>query len=131
MGVDAEVKRYALLQSLIELDPAKEYLAAPFQYRGRLSPRQERMLRGLEAYGWLADALELHLLIHHEPWSVETEKALERRGLLRRTSDLREVYLTLAGWLWLEAHPTTYRANKPPADRTRPAAQGDGSCPAV
>lgn len=68
-----------------------------------LSPRMERMLRWVYDHGWLVDVIGLHLAAG--PWSVETEKALARRGLLARTEDRTEVCLTVRGWLWLKGRP--------------------------
>ena len=89
---------------MTELDPAVEYRNTPPQYRGRLSPRMEAMLRYVDEQGWMVNVLDLAM---HTPWSLETRKALLRRGLLARTESGNVVYMTLAGWLWLQAHPET------------------------
>ena len=89
---------------MTDLDPAVEYATSPTQYRGPLSPRMEAMLRYI-GERWLVDVIRLAL--DSGPWSVETEKALARRGLVARVGDRWEVALTQAGWLWLLAHPKT------------------------
>ena len=88
-----------------DLDPAVAYRTSPTQYRGRLSPRMRAMLGYVERNGCAIGVIALGL--DCGPWSVETEKALTRRGLLARTEDKWDVQLTEAGWLWLQANPDT------------------------